>query len=92
LGALLRVFVGVELAGDALSGAVEEVDARPEEIVEVGFEAGVLERGDEGVKDIGQRPFDGVLVGQGPGVGFVLKRTMAVELEASKNLAKSAAF
>jgi hypothetical protein len=63
LGALLRVFVGVKLADDAFAGAMEEIDARPEEIVKVGFEAGVLECRDEGVKNVGEGAFDDALVG-----------------------------
>src|SRR5258708_19728085 len=40
LAALLRLFVVVEFAFDALVGAVEEIDGRPQEVLEVGFEAG----------------------------------------------------
>jgi hypothetical protein len=40
LAALLRLFVIVELAFDALVGAVEEIDGRPQQVLEVGFEAG----------------------------------------------------
>ena len=41
LAALLRLLVVVEFALDPADGAVEEVDGRPEQIFEVGFEAGV---------------------------------------------------
>ena len=41
LAALLRLFVVVEFAFDPLDGAVEEIDRRPEQVLEVGFEAGV---------------------------------------------------
>ena len=41
LAAPLRLLVVVELALDPVVGAVEEVDGRPEQVFEVGFEAGV---------------------------------------------------
>ena len=44
LAALLRLLVVVELALDPAGGAVEEIDGRPEQIFEVGFEAGVAPR------------------------------------------------
>ena len=41
LAAPLRLLVVVEFALDAADGAVEEIDGRPEQVFEVGFEAGV---------------------------------------------------
>ena len=41
LAALLRLLVVVELAFDPVDGAVEEIDGRPEQVLEVGFEARV---------------------------------------------------
>src|SRR5579884_3593601 len=41
LAAPLCLFVVVELALNAAGGAVEEVDGRPEQVLEVWFEAGV---------------------------------------------------
>ena len=41
LAALLRLLVVVEFALDPADGAVEEIDGRPEQVFEVGFEAGV---------------------------------------------------
>ena len=38
LAVLLRLFVVVEFAIDTLVGAVEKIDGRPEEILEVGFD------------------------------------------------------
>ena len=43
LAALLRLLVVVEFALDPLGGAVEEIDGRPEQVLEVGFEAGVAQ-------------------------------------------------
>jgi hypothetical protein len=46
LAPALRLLVVVELARDAVGGAVEDVDGRPEQVLEIGFEAGVAEGGD----------------------------------------------
>ena len=53
LPALLGQLVGVEIAFDPVDRAVEEIDRRPEEIVEIGFEAGLRQRRNEGVEDVG---------------------------------------
>ena len=44
LAALLRLLVVVEFALDPVDGAVEEIDRRPEQVFEVGFEARVGQR------------------------------------------------
>ena len=62
-------------------GAVEEIDGRPEQVLEVGFEAGVAQGGDKGVEDVGDGARDGAGFGQRPRVRLVLKRPVAVELE-----------
>ena len=41
LAALLLVLVAIELASNLRRGAVEQVDRRPQEVLEVGFKAGV---------------------------------------------------
>ena len=87
LRALLRVFVGVEFARDAVAGAVEEVHRRPQEIVEVGFETGFAQRRDESVEDVGERASDGGFVGQGTRVGLVLLGAAAVELQFVEEMA-----
>ena len=55
LPALLRLLVGVEVTFDPVDGAVEEIDRGPEEVVEVGLEARVRQRRNEGVKNVGDR-------------------------------------
>ena len=60
---------------------MEEVDGRPEQILEVGFEAGVAQGDDEGVEDVGDGAGDGLGFGQRSRVGFVLEGAIAVELE-----------
>ena len=81
LAALLRLLVVVEFAFDPLVGAVEEIDGRPQEILEVGFEAGFAQARDEGVEDIGDGGSDDTGFGQRSRVGFVLEGTIAVKLE-----------
>ena len=60
---------------------MEDIDGRPEEIVEVGFEARVLQGHDQGVEDVGDRARDLVAVRQKPLIGFVGERPVAVELQ-----------
>ena len=52
----------------------------------VGFEARVTERRDQRVEDVGHGAADGVPLRQRPAVGFVLERTMAVELELGEHM------
>jgi hypothetical protein len=66
-GALLRLLVVVELAVDPFDGAVERIDGRPEEIVEVGIEARIGHGGDQGVEDVGDGAFDDAVFRQGLG-------------------------
>src|SRR6202040_3403626 len=49
----LRLLVIVELALDAVDGAVKEVDGRPEQIFEVRFEPRIAQGRDQGVEDVG---------------------------------------
>ena len=86
LAALLRVLVVVELALDAVGGAVEQVDRRPQQVLEVGFEARVTQRRDQRVEDVGHGAADGVGFGQRPRVGLVLEGAVAVELELGEQM------
>jgi hypothetical protein len=65
----------------SLGGAVEDVDGRPQDFVEVGIEARVGHGGDEGVEDIGDGGLDDVILRRDPGVGLVCARTVAIELQ-----------
>ena len=60
LAAPLRLLVVVEFAFDPVDGAVEEIDRRPEQVLEVGFEARVAQRRDQRVEDVGDGAADGV--------------------------------
>ena len=53
LTAQLSLLVVIEFALDAVDRAVEEIDGRPEQVVEVGLEARLAQRGDQGVEDVG---------------------------------------
>ena len=79
--AALRLLVIVEFAFDPVSGAVEEIDGRPEQIVEIGFEARVGKRGDQGVENIGDGAGDAIALGQGARIRFVGEGTIAVKLK-----------
>jgi hypothetical protein len=78
------LLIVVELALDAANGAVEEIDRRPEQLFEVGLEAGVDQCGDEGVEDVGDGAGDDWALRQRSRVRFVLEGTVAVELEFSR--------
>jgi hypothetical protein len=60
---------------------VEEIDGRPQEIIEVGFEAGLAQARDERVEDVGDGGSDDTGVGQRSRVGLVLEGAIAVKLE-----------
>ena len=68
LAAALRLLVRVEFAFDPVGCAVEQVDGGPEQVFEVGLEAGIGEGGHQGIEDVGQRGADRALLRQGPGV------------------------
>ena len=86
LAAALRLLVVVEFALDPVGGAVEEIDGRPEEIVEVGFKARVCQGGDQGVEDVGDGAGDAAAFGKRPGIGFVSEGAIAVELKLLQNM------
>jgi len=50
------------------------------------FEAGVLQRGDQSVEDVGDGAADGGGLGERSRIGLVLKRTPAVELKLGENV------
>jgi hypothetical protein len=87
--ALLRLLVVVELASIRLDGAVEDVDGRPEQIVEVGFEAGVGHRGDQGVEDVGDGAFDDAVFRQGLGDRLRLRKGGSRRAEAPAQSGRS---
>ena len=78
---LLRLLVVVELASDAVDRAVEQIDRRPEQVFEVGFEARVAQSRDQGVEDVGDSARDGVAFGKRSRVRLVVEGTEAIELK-----------
>jgi hypothetical protein len=77
----LRLLVVVELLFDAVHGAVEHIDGRPEEIGEIEVEAGVGDRGDQGVEDVGDGAFDDAVFRWRALVQLVFGGAIAVELQ-----------
>lgn len=82
----LRLLVVVEFAFDPAGGAMEEIDGRPEQIVEIGLEAGVLQGDNQRIEDVGDGAGNGVPLGKRPRVELVLKGTEAVKLEFGENV------
>ena len=82
----MRLLVVVQFPTDPVGGAVKYVGGRPEEIVEVGFEAGVLQRSDQGVEDVGDGARDRIAIRQEPLVGFILEGAVAVELKLGEEM------
>ncbi len=77
----LRLLIVVEFALDPVGSAVEEIDGRPEQIVEVGLEAGVLQGDNQCIEDVGDGAGDGVPLGQRPRVEFILEGAEAIKLK-----------
>jgi hypothetical protein len=86
LAAALRLLIVVKLALDPVGGPVEDVDRRPEEIVEVGLEAGVLQGEDQGVEDVGDGAGDMVALRKRSGIGLIREGTVAVKLEFAEDV------
>ena len=75
------MLVIVELAFDPRIGAVEEIDGRPQQDLEVGFETGVAQGRHERVEDVSDGANDVARFGERPRFELVLKRTIAVQLQ-----------
>src|SRR3546814_9657718 len=58
---------------------MEEVDQGPEQVREIVLEPGLAQQLSEDVEDVVQRPFAGLRLRQGAGIGLVLVRPVAVE-------------
>ena len=86
LALALRLFVVVKLALDAVGGTMEEVDGRPEQILEVRLEPGVVQGGDQGVEDVGDRASDHLAFGQRSRIGLVVEWTVAKELQFAEHV------
>src|SRR5258705_12253528 len=60
---------------------MEEIDGRPEQVLQVRLEPGVVQGGDEGVEDIGHGASDHLTFGHRSGIGLVVEGTIAKELQ-----------
>ncbi len=85
LGFALPVFIIIQLALDAVDLAVEDVDHRPQDVLQVGFKPRVAERPRDHIKNIRQRAAERIAVGQGAGVWLVLMGTPALHLQFLKD-------
>jgi hypothetical protein len=86
LTALLGVLIVVELALHAINGAVEEVDRRPQQVVEILLEACLTQRRDQRVEDVGDSASDYIGFGQWPLVGLALEGTVTVKFELGEDM------
>src|SRR3546814_17048852 len=73
------LLVVVEAALDPVDLAMEEVDQGPEQVREIVLEPGLAQQLSADVEDVVQRPFAGLRLRQGAGIGLVLVRPVAVE-------------
>jgi len=55
---------------------------------EVGFEASITQRRDQGIEDVGDGAADDACLGQRARIGLVLERTPAVELELGQDMCR----
>ena len=65
----------------AVDGAVEEIDDRPEQVLEVRFEARVAQSRDESVEDVRDGAGHGIAFGKRSWIGLVLEGTVAIKLK-----------
>ena len=78
--------MSIEFALDAVDGAVEEIDGRPEQVLEVGLEPRIAEGRDQGVEDVGEGAGDGVAFGKRPRIGLVVEGAVAIELKLAEEV------
>ena len=69
LRAPLRLLVGIEIPGDPVDLAMEHIDERPQQLIEVVFEAGVGQHGGETVDDFAKMRLHSSRSGSGRGSG-----------------------
>ena len=65
---------------------MEQVDGRPEQILEVRFEPGVAQGGDQGVEDVGDGAGDHLAFGKRSRIGLVVEWTVAKELQFAEDV------
>ena len=82
----LGLFILVEFALDAVCGAMEQIDGRPQQFLEVRFEPCGAQRRDQGVEDVGDRNGDYLALGKRPRVGLVAEWSVAEELQFAKDV------
>ncbi len=81
LATALGLLIVIERTLDSSGGAVEEIDRRPEQVLEVRFKTCVGQRCDEGIEDVGDRAANKASFGERPRIRFRLVGAVAMELE-----------
>src|SRR3546814_5129245 len=69
-----------DVCSSDLAGPVENIDDAPEQILEIGLDAGIDEAARQGVEDVGDGAPGKSVARERPGVGFILIGPMAVKL------------
>src|SRR5260370_335575 len=86
LAPVLRALVVVELTLDPVGRAMEQIDGRPQQLLEIGLETSITERRDERIEDVDDGAGDSSGCRQRSGVGIVLERTVAINLELGEDV------
>nr|WP_244552670.1 hypothetical protein [Bradyrhizobium sp. Ghvi] len=86
LALLLRLFVVVQLATDAVDGSVKQVDGRPKQVVKVRLEPRIAQRRDQGIKDVSDGTADDPAFGKRPWIGLIVEGAVTEELQFGKNV------
>ncbi len=81
LTAALRLLIVVQRALDPGGRPVEQIDSRPEEIIEIGFKPRVGQRDDQGIENIRDRAGGCVTFGKWPWIRLILEWPVSIELE-----------
>ena len=81
LARTLRRLVGIEFALDAVDAAVKHVHDRPQQTLQIGFEARVGEGGHERIEHIGEGALEPGRLRQRTRIGLIVVGPMAVERE-----------
>ncbi|MCP1783588.1 hypothetical protein J2R91_010100 [Bradyrhizobium japonicum] len=77
---LLRLFVVIELAPNAVYRTMEQIDGRPEEIAQVRLESRVAQGRNEGIEDVGHGAGDELALGKRPRIGLIVEGAIAEKL------------
>ena len=86
LALALRLLVAVEFTFNPISGTMEQVDRRPEQILKIRFKPGIAESSHQGVEDIGDSTSDHLALGKRSRVRLVVVWTVAEKLQFTEDV------